>query len=423
MDTLLAELRARGLVHQVTSDAGLEAHLSQPRAVYCGFDPTSDSLTVGNLVALQLLSRFQRAGHKPVVVLGGGTGMIGDPSGKSTERPVLSEEAVRANVEGQRRIFERVLSFEGPNAALLLNNADWLSKLGFLEVLRDYGKFFSVNAMIQRDSVRERLEHREQGISYTEFSYMLLQAYDFLHLFDAQQVTLQVAGSDQWGNTVAGIDLVRRLRQVEVFGLTAPLITKADGGKFGKTEAGAIWLTKDRTSPYGFYQFWLNTQDAEVEKYLKVFTHLPLSEIARLLAEQEEHPAQRPAQRALAAHMTELLHGVEERALAERAAQALFSGRVHELPEGPLLEVLASAPSSEHSLADLGGGLGVVELLVAAGVASSKREARELLASGAIVVNAEKAGPEARVSREQLLYGRFILIRRGKKAWHLTRWS
>src|SRR5450432_1728295 len=268
---LLDDLAFRGLIHQQTNPDGLRAHLTTSRAVYCGFDPTKDSLTIGNLVPLLLLRRFQQAGHRPVVIAGGGTGMIGDPSGKDAERQLLSLEQVEANVAGQRVIYERLLDFDGPNAAVILNNADWLKGLGYLEVLRDVGKYFSINMMIQKDSVRDRLHNREQGISYTEFSYMLLQAYDFLHLRRQQGVTVQMGGSDQWGNILGGIDLIRRKQQAEAFGLTHPLITKADGTKFGKTESGAIWLHESRTSAYAFYQFWFNSADSEVVKYLKMY--------------------------------------------------------------------------------------------------------------------------------------------------------
>jgi len=336
---LLDDLARRDLIHQQTNPDGLREHLAGgSRSVYAGFDPTRDSLTIGNLVPLMLLLRFQRAGHKPVVVMGGGTGLIGDPSGKSTERPLQTLETIRANVDMQRRVFEQVLDFSGSHAAVLVDNAEWLGKLGFLEALRDIGRHFSVNAMLQRDSVRERLENREQGISYTEFSYMLLQAYDFQHLYEQQGVTVQVAGSDQWGNIVAGVELLRRTRRVETFGLTAPLLVKADGGKFGKTESGAVWLGAHRTSPYAFYQFWLNAADADVPKFLKTFTLFDSARLEELLAEHARDPGARIAHRALAAHVTELLHGPTERAHAETAVAALFSGEVAWLPRATLEE-------------------------------------------------------------------------------------
>ena len=421
---LLDDLAFRGLIHQQTNPDGLRAHLTTSRAVYCGFDPTKDSLTIGNLVPLLLLRRFQRAGHRPVVIAGGGTGMIGDPSGKDAERQLLSLEQVEANVAGQRVIYERLLDFNGPNAAVILNNADWLKGLGYLEVLRDVGKYFSINMMIQKDSVRDRLQNREQGISYTEFSYMLLQAYDFLHLFDHHEVTLQVCGSDQWGNVVGGIDLIRRKHHAEAFGLTAPLVTKADGSKFGKTETGAIWLSEDRTSPYAFYQFWLNSPDADVLKYLRIFSFLTHEEILRLSAEHEQNPGARSAHRALAEHMTELLHGATGLAHARNASQALFSGDVGSLPRATLEELFQSAPSIKLPKARLDGeGVSAIDFLLEAGVVKSKREARELLSSNAIMISARKADAETRITAEWLLFGEIALVRRGKKTWHVARFE
>jgi tyrosyl-tRNA synthetase len=423
MTDLFDDLAWRGQIHQETDAEGLRSHCRQGmRSVYCGFDPTAPSLTIGNLVALLLLRRFQLAGHRPIVVVGGGTGLIGDPSGKEAERPVMSPEQVEANIAGQRRIFERILSAEGPAAVTIANNADWLRPLGFLQVLRDVGKHFSVNMMIQKDSVRERLHQREQGISYTEFSYMILQAYDFVHLYDARGVTVQVAGSDQWGNVVAGIDLARRMRQVELFGLTAPLVTRADGGKFGKTEKGAVWLTADRTSPYVFYQFWLNSADADVPRFLKTFTLLPRAEIEALLAIHAERPETREAHRALAGHVTELIHGAEGRAQAEAATQALFSGDVAGLSLAALEEVFAAAPSIELPRSEIeGGGKDLVDVLVGTGAARSKREAREFLSTGAVHLNGERASAETRLVPERLLHGTLALVRRGRKQWYVVR--
>ncbi|MEY4551571.1 MAG: hypothetical protein RL685_7766, partial [Pseudomonadota bacterium] len=313
MSHLLQDLRYRGLFHQVTGDAEgeeLARHLSTAgRLVYAGFDPTRDSLTIGNLLQIILLRRFQLAGHRPVVVMGGGTGLIGDPSGKESERPVLSKEQIAHNVECQRRIMEGLLDFGGAQPTILLDNLSWLAPVSYLEFLRDVGKHFSVNMMIQKDSVRERLNSREQGISYTEFSYMLLQAYDFLHLHDAHGVSVQVGGSDQWGNIVAGVELIRKKRQAEAFGYTIPLLTKSDGSKFGKTESGAVWLSADRTSPYAFFQFWLNTGDAEVVSLLQTFTFLTREAIEALAAEHVAAPEKRAAQRALAEQVTGLVHG------------------------------------------------------------------------------------------------------------------
>lgn len=421
---LLEDLAFRGLIHQQTNPDGLRAHLQSPRAVYCGFDPTRDSLTIGNLVPILLLRRFQQAGHRPVVIAGGGTGMIGDPSGKDAERQLLSLEQIEKNVAGQRAIFEGLLDFSGPNAAIILNNADWLTRVGYLEMLRDVGKYFSINMMIQKDSVRDRLHNREQGISYTEFSYMILQAYDYLHLYEHHGVTLQVCGSDQWGNVVGGIDLIRRKHQAEAFGLTAPLVTKADGGKFGKTETGAIWLDQTRTSAYAFYQFWLNTADADVLKFLKIYSFLDHAELLRLTAEHEANPGARAAHRALADQVTELVHGADGLARARAATQALFSGDVASLPRETIEELFQSAPTVTLPKARLAGeGVLAVDFLVEAGVVKSKREAREFLSTNAISISARKADVETRVTADWLLFGEIALVRRGKKNWHVARFE
>jgi len=316
------------------------------------------------------------------------------------------------------------LDFSGPNAAIILNNADWLRRVGYLEMLRDVGKYFSINMMIQKDSVRDRLNNREQGISYTEFSYMLLQAYDFMHLFDHHGVTVQVCGSDQWGNVVGGVDLIRRTHQAEAFGLTAPLVTKADGGKFGKTETGAIWLDQVRTSAYAFYQFWLNTADADVLKFLRIYTFLDHAEIVRLSAEHEANPGARAAHRALADQVTELVHGADGLAQAQSATHALFSGDVASLPRATLEELFQTAPSVTFPKARLEGeGIPAVDFLVEAGVVKSKREAREFLSKDAIMISARKADADTRVTAEWLLFGEIALIRRGKKTWHVARFE
>jgi tyrosyl-tRNA synthetase len=422
---LLGELESRGLLYQSTDRAEFGKHLaSGMRSVYGGFDPTGDSLTIGNLVPLLLLRRYQLAGHRPFALVGGGTGLIGDPSGKDAERQIRDYASVEHNVARITRIFERILDFSGPNAAVIVNNADWLTRLSYIEVLRDVGKHFSVNMMIQKDSVRDRLQNREQGISYTEFSYMLLQAYDFLYLYRAHGVTAQVAGSDQWGNSVAGIDLIRRTERAETHAMTVPLITKADGGKFGKTESGAVWLSADRTSPYEFYQFWLNTSDADAKRFLFVYTFLSLEEIARVSAEHDAEPSARRAQRALARAVTELVHGAEGLARAEAATQALFSGDVRGLEEDAVKELFASAPSATLPRARLvEPGAPLVDLLVEGGVVKSKREARELLEQGAVSVNGERAAPASTFGEAQLLFGRMLLVRRGKKSWHVLRFE
>jgi tyrosyl-tRNA synthetase len=425
----LQELSWRGQLHQTTSERELELHLSQPgRVAYCGFDPTKDSLTIGNLLSIILLRRWQDAGHKPIVLMGGGTGMIGDPSGKDAERSLLTREQIHANVAGQRRIMERLIDLdpERANAAIIVDNADWLGGLGFIEVLRDVGKHFSVNAMIQRDSVRERLHHRDQGISYTEFSYMLLQAYDFLHLKRSLGCSVQLAGSDQYGNIVSGIDLIHRVlgNEAEAYGVTAPLLLRADGKKIGKTEQGAIWLSADRTSPYAFYQYFINTDDADVVAFLKRFSMRTQPEIDALAAQHAQAPQLRAAQRELARDLTRMLHGESELTKVEAASQALFSGEVHELSEALLREVFADVPHTQHAKQLLAGeGVSLLDLLAQTSLASSKREARQFLEAGAVLVNGQKAGTDKRLDSTQLLHGHTILLKRGKKLWHATRWE
>lgn len=418
---LLAELSERGLLHQCTDKRELSAHLQQSRSVYCGFDPTRDSLTIGNLVSILLLRRFQQAGHRPVVVMGGGTGLIGDPSGKDDERQLMTAETISQHVAGQRVIFERLLDFDGPNAARIENNAEWIGGLSYVEALRDIGKHFSVNMMIQKESVRSRLEGREHGISYTEFSYMILQAYDFAYLSQSG-VSLQVGGSDQWGNIVAGVDLTRRLHQTEVHGLTTPLITKKDGGKFGKTESGAIWLTARRTSPYAFYQFWVNASDDDLEHFLLTFSFRPLQEIRGLLQQHAERPGARLGQKALAEELTLLVHGAEALREAVAASKALFSGDVSQLSLQLLQEAFAGAPQSSSRRAELGAeGIAIVDLLVQTNVAKSKREARQFVQSGAVSVNGKRVSEGFCLTEQELLHDCVALIRRGKKTWHVLR--
>ncbi len=423
---LIDELNWRGLLHQTTGEEALLKHLEAGnRRIYSGFDPTSNSLHVGNLVPLTLLMHFQRAGFTPVALVGGGTGMIGDPSGKASERQLLTREHVDGNVQAVRAVFNDLLDTDGPNGAMVLDNHDWLAKLSYIELLRDVGKHFSVNMMIQKDSVRERLNNREQGISYTEFSYMILQSYDFLHLFREHGVSMQVGGSDQWGNIVAGTDLIRRSVAApdnEAFALTAPLVTKADGTKFGKTESGAIWLTADKTSPYAFYQFWLNASDDDILKYLRMFSFLGREEILALEASHAESPGARTPHRALAAHMTDRIHGAETRAGVEAAASALFSGSVREIPADMLDAVFDSAPSTTHPRAALGDGISLLDLLCET-LATSKSQARKLLEQGSVSVNGEKAAPDRTLSGDDLLHDRIIALRRGKKTWHVTRWA
>jgi tyrosyl-tRNA synthetase len=355
--------------------------------------------------------------------MGGGTGLIGDPSGKDAERTLRSHEQIQANVDSQRRIFERLIDL---SAAEIVNNGDWLSKLGFIEVLRDVGKHFSINAMIQRDSVRDRLTQREQGISYTEFSYMLLQAYDYLHLYRTKGVTIQLAGSDQYGNIVSGIDLIHRSEgaDAQAYALTNPLLTKADGKKIGKTEKGAIWLSPERTSPYAFYQYFLNADDADVISFLKWYTMRSEAEVSEIAQRHQAAPEQRHAQRELARDITRLVHGDAELTKAEAASAALFSGDVRSLAPDLLAEVFADVPHTQHAKTQLEGeGLPLLELLPQTSLASSKREARQFLEAGAVLVNGEKASLEQRLTSASLLHGQTILLKRGKKQWHATRWE
>jgi tyrosyl-tRNA synthetase len=425
----LAELAWRGLLYQRTAGPELDAHLASPgRVAYCGFDPTADSLTIGNLVPLTMLIHWQGAGHVPLALVGGGTGLIGDPSHRDAERPLLSREQVAANVEGQRRIFERLLDFDSrrPNPARLLDNAEWLCELRFVDVLRDVGKHFSVNAMIQRESVRARLEDREQGISYTEFSYAVLQAYDFLHLRRSAGCSVQLSGSDQYGNVVAGIDLIHRTLggQTEAYGITAPLVTRSDGKKFSKSEGNAVWLTADRTSPWAFYQYWLNVADSDAVRFLGIYTLLGREETLALAKTQEAAPQERAAQRALARDLTARLHGESELRRVQLASEAVFgSGDVRELDAATLADVVADLPHTDEPRAALEGeGVVLADLLSRTPLASSKREAREFLKSGAVWVNGRRAGEGDRLSVGDLLHGGTLLLRRGKKAWHAVLW-
>ena len=431
----LDELKWRGLLHQTTGGDELRAHLEQKGCVaYCGFDPTKESLTIGNYMPIKLLRHWQLAGHTPIVLMGGGTGLIGDPSGKDAERTLQTREVVEKNIEGQLRAFSKVLDFEGENAAIIVNNADWLCDLGFIDVLRDVGKHFSVNVMIQKDSVKDRLNNREQGISYTEFSYMILQAYDFLHLRKLHNCTVQIAGSDQYGNIVAGIDLIRRDMtgeddaQIRGAGITSPLVTASDGSKIGKTEDGAIWLTDDLTSAYAFHQYWLNIPDEDAGKFLRWFTFLTQDDIQGIESEHDAEPHLRIAQKRLADEMTQIFHGEDNVKRCNDAAQALFGGDVTALDEAMLSDVFAEVPAGEFSKAVLGTDeASLVELLPHTSLCKSKREAREFLQNGSVAVNGQKVGGDEALDRVlsegDLLHSTTILLRRGKKSWFATRWT
>ncbi len=423
----LQDMQQRGLVHQVSSPDVARYLAEGPAYAYAGFDPTADSLGVGNLVPLTQLLRYQRAGHRPIALVGGGTGLIGDPSGKSEERELIDTERVNRNVAGVRRQIEQFLDSDGANAAVVVNNADWLGEIRLLEFLRDIGKYFSVNQMIVRDSVRMRLETREAGLSYTEFSYMLLQSYDYLALYDRFGCRLQLGGSDQWGNIVSGADLIRRLRNDEAYALTVPLITQADGTKFGKTEAGNVWLDPNRTSPYQFYQFWLNAADADVIKYLNIFTLLPVDQIAALARTVEEAPERREAQRVLAVEVTRMLHGADALARAQRATEVLFSkdADYRELSAQELREAFHGAPTSSFPAERLGtpeAGLVAVVADEQVGLYPSRGRSRKDLPQGGLSVNnVPVRDADYVLSASDLLPGDFIILRKGKKHYHVLR--
>ncbi len=422
---IVADLKWRGLVHQMTDEAHLAGWLNaDSRTLYVGFDPTADSLHVGSLMPLMLLRRFQRAGHRPIALVGGATGMIGDPSGKSEERNLLSLDLLRKNVAAIEQQMRLVLDFEtGPNAALLVNNFDWMSRFGLLEFLRDVGKNFPVNVMLAKDSVKSRLERDDVGISYTEFSYMLLQAYDFVHLFDTYGCQLQMGGSDQWGNITAGIDLARRMKAVQLYGITCPLLTKADGSKMGKTESGTIWLSPRRTSPYAFYQYWINVDDADAGKCLRFLTELDQGQIEALDAARAADPAKRESQRRLAEELTRLVHGEAGLASARRATEIFFGAEIAELSDEQLGEIFADVPSRELPRSKLEGeGLNIVDALAEAGLAKSKGEARRTVEQGGAYVNNRRVeGLATQLTTRDLASQSVLVLRSGKKKYALLR--
>ncbi len=416
---LLDELTQRGLVAQNSDPAALADHLATPRTVYCGFDPTAGSLHIGHLVPLLMLRRFQLAGHTPVALVGGATGLIGDPSFKATERSLNSADTVQGWVASLSAQIRALLpADDGLSAPQLVNNGDWMGQMSALDFLRDIGKHFSVNAMLARESVRQRLARPDQGISFTEFSYALLQSYDFAVLHQRLGCTLQIGGNDQWGNITSGMDLTRRLHQAQVHGMTLPLITKADGTKFGKTEGGAVWLDPALTSPYAFYQFWLGTADEDVYRFLRYYSFMSLSEIDALEAEDAKRQGRKQAQQVLANELTELEHGKAALAAVQRISELLFSGDVARLGESDLAQLAQDGmPSSTVS-----GETDLVSLLVSCGLANSKRIARELLAAGAISLNGVIKQDE-QLSADDRLFGRYLLLRRGKKQYHLVAWQ
>ncbi|MDF2393734.1 tyrosine--tRNA ligase [Aeromonas sp. 2MA4] len=415
---LLDELTERGLVAQNSDPAALASHLATPRTVYCGFDPTAGSLHIGHLVPLLMLRRFQLAGHTPVALVGGATGLIGDPSFKATERSLNSADTVQGWVASLSAQIKALLpADDGLSAPQLVNNGDWMGQMSALDFLRDIGKHFSVNAMLARESVRQRLARPDQGISFTEFSYALLQSYDFAVLHQRLGCTLQIGGNDQWGNITSGMDLTRRLHQAQVHGMTLPLITKADGTKFGKTEGGAVWLDPALTSPYAFYQFWLGTADEDVYRFLRYYSFMSLTEIAALEAEDAKRQGRKQAQQVLANELTELVHGKAALAAVQRISELLFRGDVARLGESDLAQLAQDGmPSSTVS-----GETDLVSLLVSCGLANSKRIARELLAAGAISLNGT-IRQDDQLSAEDRLFGRYLLLRRGKKQYQLVAW-
>ena len=415
------ELQWRGLIHQTTDDAVLPAWLhGASRTVYAGFDPTADSLHVGHLMGLMALRRFQRAGHRPIALMGGATGMIGDPSGKNEERNLLSVEALRANVAGMEAQMRRILDFE--RGAVLVNNFDWMQHFSYLDFLREVGKNFPVNVMLTKDSVRSRLAG-DSGLSYTEFSYMLLQSYDFVYLNEHQGCELQIGGSDQWGNITAGIDLARRLRGVQVYGLTWPLLTKSDGTKMGKTESGAVWLDPRRTSPYQFYQFWINVDDADVGRCLRYFTELTRDEVESLDSSRASDPGRRDSQKKLAEEITRIVHGAEGLAAAQRATSIFFGAEIERLSDAQLAEIFADVPSRELARTQLAGeGLNIVDALCQARLCQRKADARRTVQQGGAYINNRRIESiETQLGTDHLASETVMVLRTGKKKYALLR--
>ena len=416
---LLKDLKQRGLINQITDEEGLAKHLSEKQVtLYCGFDPTADSLHIGHLLPALMLKRFQQAGHRPIALVGGGTGMIGDPSGRSEERQLNEASVVQHFSNKLTEQLAKILNFDqGDNAAVSRNNYEWLSQMTIIDFLRDTGKHFGINYMLAKDSVESRIE---QGISFTEFSYMILQSLDFQKLYEKENCTLQIGGSDQWGNITAGLELLRRSaageKQVEAFGITMPLVTKADGTKFGKTAGGAVWLDPKKTSPYEFYQFWINADDRDVIPFLNYFTFLTMEEIAELEKEVEQHPEKRTAQRRLAEEMTKLVHNEEALKQAERITEALFNGDIKALSGQEIQQGFKDVPA--YTSEELSPGL--IDLLVHAGISSSKRQAREDIKNGAIYVNGERNQELTyMISPNDRIEDKFTIIRRGKKKYFL----
>jgi tyrosyl-tRNA synthetase len=423
---LLDDLQARGLIAQMTGDQQLYEHLSVSRTLYCGFDPTADSLHIGSLVPLLMLRRFQLAGHKPIALVGGATGLIGDPSFKAQERKLNTPDVVSSWVDKLTHQVSRFVRFDGSdNTALVVNNLDWVGQINVLDFLRSVGKHFSVNNMINKESVKQRLEREGEGISFTEFTYILLQSYDFAELYHHHNCTLQIGGSDQWGNITGGTDLTRRLYGGQVFGLTMPLVTKADGTKFGKTESGTVWLDPARTSPYSFYQFWLNTADADAYKFLRYFTFLSVERIEQIEAEDKSNGGRPQAQRILAEEVTRTVHGEEGLLAAQNITEALFSGDATKLNEADLQQLKQDGvPYTYIARTELAQKT-LIQHLVDSGLAGSGKQVKDALARGAVVINSLPVPPEHNTQPEQCfdldraMYTRYFLVKLGKKTYHL----
>ncbi|WP_144555144.1 tyrosine--tRNA ligase [Bacillus sp. X1(2014)] len=414
---LLQDLAWRGIIYQQTDEEGLKDTLSkEPISLYCGVDPTADSMHIGHLLPFLTLRRFQQHGHRPIVLVGGATGLIGDPSGKSEERKLQTLETVQDNVAGIKKQLESIFQFEGENGAIMVNNYDWAGSMDVVTFLRDIGKHIGVNYMLAKDTIANRLE---TGISFTEFTYTILQAMDFLHLYEHHNCRLQIGGSDQWGNITSGLELIRKVQPEgsKAYGLTIPLVTKADGTKFGKTESGAIWLDPEKTTPYEFYQFWINTADADVVKYLKIFTFLSHDEIEQLEKAVQEEPHLRKAQKVLAEEMTRLIHGEDSLQQAIKISQALFSGDVSSLSAAEIAQGFKDVPAYTSQNEE-----NLVDLLVAAKISPSKRQAREDIANGAVTVNGEKITDTTyALTENDRIEGQFTIIRRGKKKYTLIK--
>jgi len=421
--SIIRTLQERELVSQVT-DSALGEKLSRPVTLYAGFDPTADSLHIGHLLQIMVLSHFQRAGHRPIAVVGGATAMIGDPSGKSEERNLLDEATIQRNAAGIQAQMEKFLDFSGgAQKALLLNNADWIGPFRFVDFLRDVGKHFRVGEMMGKESVRKRLGS-DVGMSFTEFSYQLLQSYDFLHLFRNHDCRLQTGGDDQWGNITAGIELIRRLEAKPAYGLTSPLVTKADGQKFGKTESGAVWLDPQRTSPYDFYQYWIRTDDRDVITLLKYFTYLPMEKIVELERQVASAPEKRQAQQVLAEEVTRLVHGEGELKRAQKASRMLFGEEIFGLNDNELSGIFADVPSSQMPRDRLADGIGLIDALHETGLCASRGEAKKLIKNGGAYVNNRKIDAlDFTLTPKELASESILILRSGKKNYHLIRFA